>query len=74
MGDITGRKPRVSRAVRKKMRRRFKVGNMVTWGLKVVANRVVEVTDDGLLVDASKDGCRNPRYFVAWSDEPEVVR
>lgn len=73
MGGITGRYPRVSRTMRKKMLRRFKIGDLVTWGRKVVANRVVEVLPEGLYVDASREDCRDAKHFVAWSQEPELA-
>lgn len=44
------------RAVRKKLFRRFKVGDLVTWGSGQVSHPVVEVTRMGVVVDASSIG------------------
>ena len=45
---------------------KFRVGDVVTWGAKAIAHRVVEVTESGLYVDASSVGFGS-RYFVSWS-------
>jgi hypothetical protein len=44
------------RAVRKKSRRQFQVGDAVTWGNGRVAHRVLEVKRDGLVVDSTSSG------------------
>jgi hypothetical protein len=67
VSGIQGRSPRVKRAVRKKMRRKFKVGDLVTWGLRVKVDVVVEVTEDGLFIQ------HTPKWFVPWSEDPVAV-
>lgn len=55
------------RAEHKKMRRKVKVGDTVTWGRGVVEAKVVEVAADGVYVDTHlEDGTHVPRYFVTW--------
>lgn len=43
-------------AIRKKLGKKFKVGDVVTWGHKFVAHRVVIVERDGVHVDATSSG------------------
>lgn len=76
MSGVEGRKPRVSRAVRKKSMKKFAVGDRVTWGIKFSSHPVVAVTQDGLYVRVENHvgGYSNPRHFVAWSDNPEKVQ
>ena len=52
------------RALRKKLRNKIHVGDSVTWGLQRVSNVVLEVQDEGVVVDASDQGLG--RYFVTW--------
>lgn len=56
----------MTRAEKKRERKRFKPGDVVTWGERVVSHRVLEVRADGLIVDASSQGPRFARYFVAF--------
>jgi hypothetical protein len=41
------------RAIQKKLIKKFKVGDVVTWGNKFVAHRVVEVRAQGVVVDST---------------------
>lgn len=70
-GCLTGRSPRMKRAERKKLKKKFKVGDNVTWGRKVSYCAVVDVSEDGLFVDASADKINNPRLFVLWCEDLE---
>lgn len=54
------------RALRKKLTRKIKVGDLVTWGLGVKAEKVVDIDADGVYVDCSYDRNLGPRYFVSW--------
>jgi len=40
-------------AIRKKLAKKFKVGDVVTWGNKFIAHRVVEVRQRGVMVDST---------------------
>ena len=51
------------RAQRKKNKRKFKVGDIVTWGLGVSHHPVLEVHDEGVVVDG---GPGFSRLFVTW--------
>lgn len=62
-----GRYPRLKRAERKKMQKKFKVGDIVTWGLKIKSHRIVEVCEDGVYVDATDSNVKDPHYFVSWT-------
>jgi hypothetical protein len=42
-----------NRAVRKKLGKKFKVGDVVTWGLRVIAHRVVKLDAAGVFVDTT---------------------
>lgn len=46
----------MKRAERKKLRKQFKVGDVVTWGTGAVAHYVVEVKETGVVVDATSVG------------------
>lgn len=59
------------RADRKKVARKIHIGDVVTWGRKVLAHPVMEITPTGVIVDAAEVGY--PRLFVAFDDEPVVV-
>lgn len=48
LGENMGR-----RALRKKLARKFQVGDVVTWGRKHIAHCVVEVQAQGVLVDST---------------------
>jgi hypothetical protein len=50
------------RAERKKAQKHFKVGDVVTWGACVVAHRIAEVTEDGVLVDITS---QEDAHFLA---------
>jgi len=52
----------LTRAERKKARRSFKVGDVVTWGTGILSHVVVEVKEEGLIVDTTSDdfGARQP--------------
>jgi hypothetical protein len=54
----------VKRAERKKLKKKFQVGDIVTWGREAIAHRVLEVRDDGLVVDATAHGFGH--LFVAY--------
>lgn len=54
------------RAIRKKLMRKFKVGDQVTWGSGQVFHPVVEVTRMGVIVDASSIGWTN-RLLVEFA-------
>ncbi len=53
-----------TRAQRKKARRSFHVGDVVTWGDGSWSHRVLEVQAFGVIVDATSAGFG--RYFVAY--------
>lgn len=53
-----------TRAQRKKAKRKFKVGDAVTWGTGAISHRVIEVQEHGVVVDATSAGYS--RYFVAF--------
>lgn len=57
------------RAINKKMNRKIKVGDLVTWGDKVEACPVLEVCADGVFVNG---GERFPRLFVIWVEIEKV--
>lgn len=61
------KRPVPKRAVRKKLQKSFKAGDVVTWGEGVLAHRVLEVEDNAVIVDASSEGF--PRYRVEFGDE-----
>lgn len=44
------------RAIRKRMRRKFRVGDVVTWGHGFIAHRVIAVHADGVVVDTTSVG------------------
>lgn len=44
------------RAARKKLGRKFAVGDLVTWGNRSVSRRVLQVTSKGVIVDTTEDG------------------
>lgn len=60
------------RAIQKKLVKKFKVGDVVTWGNKLIAHRVTMVCRDGVYVDSTatnygepmRDGRR--RVFVPY--------
>jgi len=56
------------RAQRKKAAKTFKVGDSVTWGNGSVSHPVVEVSHNGVYVDATSAGF-GPRYFVKFFDK-----
>jgi hypothetical protein len=41
------------RAVQKKLAKKFNVGDVVTWGNKRIAHRIVEVQSQGVVVDST---------------------
>lgn len=51
------------KAVRKKARRKFKVGDTVTWGLGASAHPIIEVQELGVLVNG---GPGYERLFIAF--------
>jgi uncharacterized protein YkvS len=53
-----------TRAQRKKAKRKFKVGDVVTWESGTISHRVIEVQEHGVVVDATSAGYS--RYFVAF--------
>ncbi len=46
----------MKRALRKKLRRKFKVGDVITWGRGVVSHRILKVLEHGVVVDATMAG------------------
>ena len=52
------------RALRKKMIRKVKVGDVVTWGNRVSSCVVLEVHQHGVVVDAADQGF--PSLLVSW--------
>ena len=44
------------RAIRKKATNKFAVGDVITWGLGLVAHRVIGVTARGVIVDTTSSG------------------
>lgn len=61
------------RATRKKMRPKFKVGDVVTWDLGLVSHRVIEVRKDGVVVDstsASYGKIKNGRRYMLIAFAP----
>lgn len=53
-----------TRAQRKKAKRQFKVGDVVTWGVRAISHRILQVQEHGVVVDAASAGF--PNYFVAF--------
>jgi len=43
-------------AIRKKMRRQFKTGDVITWGTGAVAHSVIDVVELGVVVDSTSSG------------------
>ena len=41
------------RALQKKLAKKFQVGNVVTWGHKRIAHRIVEVQAQGVIIDST---------------------
>ena len=54
----------MKRAQKKKLHKQFKVGDVVTWGIGRVAHRIIEMMDNGVVVDAASKGY--PNLFVAF--------
>lgn len=55
----------LTRAQRKKAMRQFKPGDVVTWGAGTVAHRVVEVCEDGVVVDVTSYS--DDRFIDIWA-------
>lgn len=53
-----------NRAARKKLAKKFKVGDLVTWGSGELSHIVIEVRADGVVVDAASAGF--PNHFVPF--------
>lgn len=51
----------------KKLRKQFKVGDLVTWGNGTYSHVVIEVNKDGVIVDGSAVGW--PNFFVSFSSD-----
>lgn len=49
------------RATQKKLKKKFKVGDVVTWGHKQIAHRIVEVQAKGVVVDSTASGFGQPQ-------------
>lgn len=60
---------KVTSAWIKKMRKSFKVGDMVTWGTGAIHQRVLEVRPEGVVVD--DDGTP---FFVRWNGETRITK
>lgn len=59
------------RAIRKKAIRKYKVGDLVTWGSGLCAYPIVEVQALGVVVNA---GPGFERYFVAFEEGKRSTR
>lgn len=59
--------PVPKRAIRKKLRKSYKIGEVVTWGLGVWAHRIIEVEDNAVVVDATASGFARCR--IEFGDE-----
>lgn len=60
------------RAQRKKMAKKFRVGDIITWGSGAVDAEIVEVSADGVYVNTHlEDGSPAPRYFVPFVPRPK---
>lgn len=57
---------RAKRARNKKLRRKFQVGDEITWGNGSVAHEIVQVLPDGVLVDVTSE--KDARYFAMHRD------
>jgi hypothetical protein len=61
------------RAVRKKLGKKFQVGDVVTWGYGLISHRVAEVTSTGVYVDTTSQNFGQPiadgrrRMFIEFS-------
>ena len=57
------------RADRKKLSKKFKVGDVVTWGYGVIAHKVIRVTELGVWVDTSSQPVRGlgNEHFVYFA-------
>lgn len=64
---IRNKLPVPKRAVRKKLKGKFKIGDVVTWGEGIWAHRIIEIEDNAVIVDATSDGF--PRYRVEFGEE-----
>lgn len=53
-------------AQRKRERRKFRVGDVVTWGQACVSHKVVEVTDKGVMVDVTSQD-RPGKLIDIWA-------
>jgi len=61
------------RAQRKKMAKKFRVGDIVTWGNGSVNAKVDEVSSAGLYVNTvMSDGRPAPRYFVPFVPDTDM--
>ncbi len=64
MNKLAGRHPRVSRAERKRLQKKFKVGQEVTWGNGLSYHPIIAIEEDGVYVNG---GPGYERHFLAWS-------
>lgn len=55
------------RAIRKKQTKKFKVGDVVTWGFCWVSHVVTEVTDKGVWVDTTSADYYQDRLFLSFA-------
>lgn len=53
-------------ATRKKLARKFEVGDVVTWGNGSLSYPVVEITTEGVIVDSSADQGGRERHLVPF--------
>lgn len=60
---------KVTSAWLKKMRKAFKVGDLVTWGNGFVYERVLEVRNEGLMVESE-----GKPYFVRWNGDARATK
>lgn len=56
----------LTRAGRKKAKKRFKPGDVVTWGTGTVAHVIVDVTDRGVVVDVTSQD-RPQSHIHSWA-------
>jgi len=54
----------LTRAQRKKAQRKFKVGDVVTFGIRTWAHRVVDVTPRGVVIDVTS--CKDIMPSIDW--------
>lgn len=51
----------MKRALRKKMHKTFKVGDVITWGNGDISHRIIEVCEHGVIVDSTSSNYGLPK-------------